>query len=89
MEKLPVEEILKLDADNFEILYSDITSVELQEYKFQGNIRLPIYRIGRVTIEAKTTLRLEIPMQEYYKECVNAFKSFLGDKVKEIYYSWK
>jgi hypothetical protein len=50
MEKLPVEEILKLDADNFEILYSDITSVELQEYKFQGNIRLPIYRIGRVTI---------------------------------------
>src|SRR5688572_27750150 len=38
MEKLPVEDILKLDADNFEILYSDITSMELEENKFPGDV---------------------------------------------------
>lgn len=92
LEKLPVEAILQLDADNFEIFYSDITSIELEENKFPGDVYIyfPWFRkSGRVTINAKTKLHLEIPMQECYTECVKAFKSFLGEKVKEIYYSLK
>jgi hypothetical protein len=76
--ELPTEAIVGLDENNFEILYSDISSVKIRKDRIFSDFR---DRIGAFEIKGKMNDKFDIESDENYANCVSVVKSFLSDKM--------
>lgn len=76
--EIPVEEMLKLDEKNFQVLYSDIASVKIRKDRVFAHFR---DRIGTIEIKGKTNDKFDIESDENYKNCITTFESFLAGKL--------
>ena len=75
-----IDNILKLDKKNFEVLYQNINMVTLKK----SIIGVSGARIGVFTLDAEQRKKesFDIAVNQDFKGCVELVKSFLPDKVK-------
>ena len=79
VSKLSVPEILELDKDNFEIPYSEITSVKIKK---EGILGEPRVKKGRFFVEWKRKDNFEIMLTEDFEECRNIVEAYFPTKMK-------
>ena len=72
------EEILAMDKNNFEILYYDMTKVDMKKsgYGLSG------FRTGTISFEGKRKEKFDIAANQAYEVCEEIVKNYLADKME-------
>jgi hypothetical protein len=79
LTKLSINEIIKLDKNNFEIIYKDIFKIEIKKTSGVGSTGA---RVGTLSIEGKKKEKYDIIMNQKFEECEKIVKEVLSDKLK-------
>lgn len=77
--RMSVDEILRMDKNNFEIPYDEIYAVKTEKNLFNLDKRP---RIGVLTIEGKKKYKFDIAPNQNFEECQKLITSLLPDKIK-------
>lgn len=78
MNKMPVDKILNLDKNNFEILYKDVTSVKLKN-PFNGVMGFGVWSLN---VEGKKKDKFNIAPNQNFEECRKIFESAVPEKLR-------
>ncbi len=77
--KYSVEELLQIDKKNFEVLYRDVSRIEIKKTLIGG---LGGPRIGIFSIEGKKKEKFDIAPNQEFEGCQKTVKNILANKMK-------
>ena len=77
--QLSVDKLLGMDKHNFEMFYSDISHVEMNN----SSIGINGARTGTLLLQGKRKEKFDLDATEKYNYCVHIVTTFLGDKLRQ------
>ncbi len=81
LNEVSVDELIKMDKENFEIYYEDISKIEMKEptTKLEKS-----FSSGMLFIEEKKTYKFNIAPNQRFEECVEIVRSIIAEKPMKI-----
>lgn len=79
LSEMSVEELLRLDKNNFDLHYADIHRIEMKK----STLSLNGARSGVLIIDGKKKEKFDIAPNQNFNECENLITSLLADKVNQ------